>query len=712
MNKEPIGLILLRYLCYLGILCFLGMLYWSSLLIEEDLRGIHEELAQLKGDQTSVYRDSDKDSEDKSPPPVLNNNASDNEPKNSLSQAPLTSRTAPQRKQIDPALPNLLTEDPFYANTLPKLLGKGFKPAGQLKQDTLGKPDNLHPFTNWSTVRAWQTLCSDNLAELHFGKYEVYAPSMAIKIEERPSEKSDGSEFWIHLRDDLFWAPLKQEFFPNELVLAPQFLKKQPLTAHDFKFYFDAMMNPYVQMPGAVALRTYYSDIDHIRVIDDHTFVVKWKTHAAIDKEGKAAKKIKYMARSLTFSMPPLPFFVYGYFADGKKIIEDDSETDVYRNNIAWAQNFTDHWARNIIVSCGPWLFDGMTEREIRFKRNPDYFQATAALAQSMTVQFRESSQSIWQDFKSNRIDNYNLQPDQLAELNDFLDSNRYREQEKKDLAIKRLDYLARSYAYLGWNETKPFFKSKKVRQALTMAIDRERIIQQNLNNLGVEISCPFYRYSTSYDPDLKPWPFDMQGARQMLEEDGWYDRNGNGIISKKIEGKLVPFRFSLIYYVKNMVSKNICEYISTTLKELGIECTLNGVDLADLSAAFDDKSFDAICLGWALGTPPEDLRQLWHSSGAKEKGSSNAIGFANADVDKIIEALDYEYDDAERQKLYYRFDKIFHDEAPYTLIYSPKIAFLYRQYLQNVFIPVDRQDLVPGANVAEPDSRIFWLKQ
>ena len=142
------------------------------------------------------------------------------------------------------------------------------------------------------------------------------------------------------------------------------------------------------------------------------------------------------------------------------------------------------------------------------------------------------------------------------------------------------------------------------------------------------------------------------------------------------------------------------------------MKCDLNGVDIADLSAVFDDKGFDALCLGWALGTPPEDPRQLWHSAGAKEPGSSNAVGFANKEADEIIEQLTFESDENKRIALYHRFHEIIHEEQPYTFIYTPKVALLYREYVQNVFIPADRQDLIPGANVPEPNSSIFWIKK
>ena len=134
-------------------------------------------------------------------------------------------------------------------------------------------------------------------------------------------------------------------------------------------------------------------------------------------------------------------------------------------------------------------------------------------------------------------------------------------------------------------------------------------------------------------------------------------------------------------------------------------------MDVADLSAAFEDKSFEAFFFIWGLGSPPEDPEQLWHSSLAKVKGSSNAIGFQNAQADAIIEKLKIEYDENARTKLYHEFDQIIHEEAPYTFLYMPKTSLLYRQYLQNVFVPADRQDIIPGADVEEPDSNIFWIK-
>lgn len=721
MNKEPIGLYIFRFVLGLGLFAFMCMLYWSSVLIEQDMKGLRGDFAQLKNDLFSLRADTNKIRTDILQTIVeeqhsllgiarQNENHSNENPsstqKKQRSQASLN-----VRQHIDPSLPNLLEEDSFYAETLPKMLGPDFKPSGVFQSASIGHYDNLHPFSQWAEVIGWVNQCTVSVAKGLFGKYETFSPDMAIKMEERRDDKTGAPVFWVHLRDNVYWQPLRSELFEDKIELAPIFLRKHQVTAEDFKFYFDAVMNPYVQEQGAASLRTYLGDIEEIKIIDKLTFTVRWKAKTFKDDNGKEEQKIKYIAMLWTGALKPLPSFVYKYFPDGKKIVEDDADPETYRTNSVWAQNFSQHWSRNIIVSCGPWIFDGKNDRQIKFKRNQDYYFPYTVLVEGMEVYFKDSFEGEWQDFKSNKLDTYNIQPSQLIELETFLNSEQYKQQASAGSQVKRLDYVGRQYGYVAWNQAKDFFKSQKVRQALTMAIDRQRIIKQNLNGMGIEITGPFFPFSPDYDKNIKPLPFDLQKARYLLEEEGWYDSDGDGIIDKEINGKRVPFRFTLTYYVKNTLTKSICEYVATALKEVGIVCNLNGVDIADLSAALDDKSFEAISLYWGYGSPPEDPRQLWYSTGAKEKGSSNFIGFVNPEIDKIIDALDYEYNREKRIELYFRFDAIIHQEAPYVFLYTPKIALLYRDYVQNVFIPAERQDLVPGANIAEPDSSVFWLK-
>lgn len=658
-----------RFLFGAALIFLLGMIYWSNLIIENDVNRLEEQMERM---ESRIER-----------------------------LKTISRSTAPEDPTIVSEEGNLLTPDPFYERTLPEMLGPRFTPLGNFRQAAVGKPKNLHPFANWAQVNEWIGFSSVSLASQHFGIYETMAPAAALRMEERIDPKTGEPEFWIFLRQDLYWDVPR-----HELELSDWFKKRHRVTAHDFKFFFDAMMNPSVQEAGAVALRTYYRDIEAFEVVDDDTLKVRWKTKMI---DGK--KRPRYAAKLLTGGLRPLASFVYQYFPNGNKIVLDDSAPHFYRKDSIWAQNFMEHWAKNTIISCGPWTFEEWNDRRIVFNRNSQFFQPLAALMDRRVTTFKQNPDSPWLDFKAGRLDSVVLRPDQLVEWEDFQQSALYREQKEAGNTIDRLDYLSRSYFFVGWNQATPFFGSPKVRRAMTMAIDRRRMIADLLNGLGVEITGPFFIGSPAYNPSVEPWPYDPARAVKLLEEEGWYDRSDDGIREKEIDGELVSFSFALMYYVKNDTTKAICEAIATSLKKIGVDCRLSGVDLADLSAAFDDKSFDALSLGWGLGTPPEDPRQLWSSAGAREKGSSNAVGFSNEEADQIIDELDFESDPKKRIALYHRFHQIIHEEAPYTFLYTPKAVLLSRSHLQNVFIPKERQDLIPGANVVEPQSSIFWLK-
>lgn len=699
MNRYPLASLIFKTLAVSLLLFFLGMLYWSFTLQEAHLLNIHSDLGKIKYDlleNRETLQDLKRKLDQVSQAPHPVKEAAD------IGVSTLAESISPYQ--------NLLTPDPFMQRGLPKLLPSNFSPQGTFASATIGKPDNLNPFSNWAEINSWTALCSIATARGHIGVYERYAPYMALKIEERPIPGKDYPEFYVRLREGVYFEPLEQRFFPG-IPLAPHFLKRHLVTADDFKFYFDTLMNPYNQEPGAIAIRTYLGDIEEFKVIDPLTFTVRWKAHPVKMADGKVVEKVKYIARMWTGALRPLPRFVYQYFADGTKIVENDKDPETYRKNTVFAQNFSRHFAKNVIPSCGPWIFDGMNDREIRFRRNPSFFETNAALADNRVVSFRNSPDSIWQDFKAGLLDTYNLLPDQEVEFADFLKSEKYQIQEASGKAIEQLKYLARQYSWIGWNQENPLFKSKRVRRSLTQAIDRKRIINEYLSGNAIEIHGTFFVTSDENDKNIKPWPYDPIRSKKILQEEGWSDIDGDGILEKTIDGKVVKFSFALVYFVKNPVTKSVAEFVCDSLKKIGIQCTLRGLDVADLSSALDDKSFDALILAWGFGSPPDDPRQLWHSSQAKLRSSSNVVGFANEEADKVIDALDYEYDKEKRLELYHKFDAIIHEEQPYTFLYNPIVKLLYREWLQNVFLPTDRKDLIPDANISEPDPSIFWIK-
>lgn len=659
------------------LICF-GLLFWSFNLMESDLKDIKRQLNAIKRMRFTA------------------------------SSGMQTGKQDPYESNFaDSSYKNLLKPDPYYETILPKMLPENFEPIGNFKQGTIGKPEHLHPFVQWADFSDWLGWCSLSLAKRHVGYTQRFAPSAAWKVEERPIEGGQGTEFWVHLRKDIFWQPLDESFASEGIELSESFYQKVPVTAHDFKLYFDAVMNPYVSHGNVVALRNYIGDIEEFKVLDDTTFVVRWKQELDPDT-GRFLHK--YSAKNITLGLQPLASHIYKYYADGKKIIPNDEAKNSYRMSTVWAQVFSQHWASQLIPSCGPWKFDGITDESIRFVRNPDHFNFYDALTRERTVYFRITQDSIWNDFKAQGIDLLALNSDRLDDYNKFLESKEYQEQKIEGKGVLTLDYLQNAYRYIGWNQEQVIFQQPEVRKALNLAINKEWILANLLKGHGELFAGPFHPLSPSYDKSIQLHNYDLFDARQTLLRSGWKEDPESSILYKQIGDAREYLQFNLLYFVKDDLAKRLCQFIADTFKEINVQCNLVGAEIADLSSKIQDREFDALYLGWGLGTPPEDPRQLWHSMYADQKGSSNHIAYSNKDADKIMDKLVYEDDESERVNLYHRFHQIIYDDNPYAFLFIPKLKVAYRSIIKNFFIPAEDDELFPGSDTAQPDINLIWF--
>ncbi|MBF5051000.1 Uncharacterized protein CLAVI_000624 [Candidatus Clavichlamydia salmonicola] len=679
-------------------LLLLGMVFWSTQLINKDLKVLTSTLVALEEKVKNVCVQ-------------LSEQETNIHSGQQISALPI--ENSEDNLLGNPELSNILTPDPYFVEVLPKLLPKNFHPKGTYSLVTMGQPDHLHPFSIFSDVADFYSLCVPSLGILHKGKSSDFAPGLARKIEEViPADNPDAREFHIYLRKDIFWEPLRAQAFPNTMVLSPFFMKKHPVTAHDFKFKYDAIMNPYVVEGRAIGFKAYYADIEFIHVVDDYTFIIRWKPKDTIDTDGNPIRKVIHDAKKTTLYFSPLPSFVFRYFSDGSKIIEDDIDPDIYRKHSIWAQNFSSHWARQYIVSCGPWIFNSFSRDKIILDRNPHYFDQKKALINRRIYHIKDSQESVFHDFKMGKNDVMYLPYNDQEALEKFMNSAEYLAQEAQQEAIFQKNISQRSYNYLGWNMQNKFFESKLVRQALCLAIDKEGLVRSVLNNAAEVVNGPFYSETYACDPSIKNWPFDPEEAKRLLDKAGWIDLDGDGIRDKMIDGKRVPFRFRLHYYNKGQTNKNLAETVAVAFKEIGIVCEPYGVGRTDLSMVTEDRTFDALLLGWTFGLGDPNPRPIWHSEGATQKGSLNFVGFVSQEADMLIELLSYETDRAKRTQLYYRLHKLIVEESPYTFLVKRKLPMVYREYIKNFFVPKERQDLIPGAEDDQVDDESIWIER
>jgi peptide/nickel transport system substrate-binding protein len=241
---------------------------------------------------------------------------------------------------------------------------------------------------------------------------------------------------------------------------------------------------------------------------------------------------------------------------------------------------------------------------------------------------------------------------------------------------LKAFSQPSLGYTYIGYNQKHAVFQDKKVRQALTHAINREEIVQYVLYGLGAVASGPFPNHLWYSNPNVKPLPYDPQKARELLAEAGWKDTNGDGILDR--EGK--PFRFTLITNSGNETRRDVGVLVQRQLRELGIDVTFELYEWSVfLSNFINVKHFDACILGWSLSVDP-DAYEIWHSSQI-EKGF-NFISYRNPEIDRLWEEGRKEYDIEKRKRIYWRIHELMAEDQPYTFLYVPLgISTLQRKF-------------------------------
>lgn len=230
--------------------------------------------------------------------------------------------------------------------------------------------------------------------------------------------------------------------------------------------------------------------------------------------------------------------------------------------------------------------------------------------------------------------------------------------------------YVSRAYGYLGYNCKRWPFDDKRVRQALTHAIDRRDIVESIFAGHADVAGPIIIRSMWASNRAIKPHPYDPEKAVALLAEAGW-SRGADGVMAK--DGK--PFRFHLKTNQGNPVRKAICEYVQADLAEIGVHAEISLTDFNLMSEQLKLHNFDAYVGGWNIATKV-DPKPTFHS--VSVDGRHNYVNFVNAEADRLIDQgrvmniLDPAVRD-EAKAVWDRFQELLHDEQPYTMIYEPR---------------------------------------
>ncbi|MFZ0243275.1 MAG: ABC transporter substrate-binding protein [Desulfobacterales bacterium] len=400
------------------------------------------------------------------------------------------------------------------------------------------------------------------------------------------------------------------------------------LEADDVRFTYEAIMNPRNLSPRT----SDYEPVKTVEVIDPLTVRIIYKR--------------LYSPAIGTWQMGILP----EHLLDGEALRSEARTRGLDPQNF----NMRDSRFNRHPIGCGPFKFaEWLSDQYITLDRFEDYWEGAPNYK---TFAYRIIPNVLTQEmeFYAGTVDSYSVQPFQVARLS-------------ADPRFQIFSGLSFGYTYIGYNMRREPFNDRRVRQALGMAIDVDKIIRYALHGQGERITGPFPKQTDFYDTAIAPVPYDPQGALRLLKEAGW-QRNADGWLEKN--GKRLSF--TLITNSGNDLRKSILAIAQDAWKQIGVDVS---TDLLEWSVFIQERvnklDFDALVLGWSMGIDP-DLYQIWHSS-QTGPNQLNFVAFKNQFADDLIIKIRQEYNHQKLVDYCHRLHEIIAAEQPYTFLYVGK---------------------------------------
>ncbi len=419
----------------------------------------------------------------------------------------------------------------------------------------------------------------------------------------------------------------------------------EPVTANDAKFQWEVMTS------GAPVTSSYYEhNVNEVEIHDDLTFTIHLD-----DVVGNAE-----------FGSSGYAYY-FGWFQLPEHKFKDAFEED--KNSGNW-DSFVDFVNQNPIMT-GPYKFKEYREGErIVIEAFEDYFMGRPNIDE-IVIRIVPDSDVVFASTLAGEIDfgRYTLTLQQSLQL----------ERERPELfETYYTPNVAVDMVFLNFNdpdnlaEPHPIFGDPRVRQAILMALDRDRlnqIVYFELADPAHTWITPLHSMREALDGATE-YSYDPNGAQELLAEAGW-EMNPQGFLEK--DGRV--FEFTLAGMAGSREQEIASQLIQAMLRQVGISVK---VDLKPAQVVWANvmpyREFDALLSGWGYGISCEALN-YWHTSSipseANSWGGTNYAGWANQENDEIIEKAARELDPEKKAELYREHFALWTHYLPVLPLYS-----------------------------------------
>jgi peptide/nickel transport system substrate-binding protein len=383
----------------------------------------------------------------------------------------------------------------------------------------------------------------------------------------------------------------------------------QPVTVEDVKFTFDAILDPDV----AALFKGNLSAVESVEIVDDRN-----------------------IAFNLTGPYAPLPVMLgYNQAIVPKHLLEGQ--------DLNQPVDFL-----SSPVGSGPFKFKEFSQGSyLEVEANPDYFGGAPNLDGIIFQVITDGNARVAQ-VKSGDVDFTVIEPPQIDSVSD-------------DANLKIVEATQVNYYFLAFNHTIERFQDPRVRQALTLALNREAIVETVLKGYGQVANGPTHpSLGEYYNPDVTKYGYDQDAAKALLEEAGWTPGDDGILVNEAGE----KFTILLNGPAGYPVLEQLLTYAQQEYANLGIEVTLEIDEWSVHLDKYQNLQYDMLNNWWI--TPPDpDLYDHYHS-----ESPSNWWAYGNPELNELLAQARQEADHATRVDLYHQIQQYLSDDVPVVYLY------------------------------------------
>jgi peptide/nickel transport system substrate-binding protein len=234
-------------------------------------------------------------------------------------------------------------------------------------------------------------------------------------------------------------------------------------------------------------------------------------------------------------------------------------------------------------------------------------------------------------------------------------------------------------YSYIGINMADPVLKDKRVRHAIGYAIDRKAIVEYLRRGLARPATGLIPSQAWAYEPDIFQFTYDPNRSRQLLDEAGYKDPDGDGPLP----------RLHLSLKVGNAEEVRLqATVIQQQLRDVGIDLDVRSYEFATMYADVIKGNFQMFSLQWVGGAmvDPDILRRVFYSTQTPPAGF-NRGHYSNPEVDRLLDLANAATTEPERKKYYGEAQKVIADDAPYISIWNRTNVAVARPVLNGLHL-------------------------